>query len=42
MNLKKIDIRVGKISPVDDVPRSDRPLQLKVSFGDHWPTIYAA
>ena len=33
--LEKIDIRVGTILAVDDVPNSDRLLQLRVSFGDH-------
>jgi tRNA-binding protein len=33
--LDKIDIRVGTILAVDDVPNSDKLLQLRVSFGDH-------
>ena len=33
--LEKIDIRVGTILAVDDVPNSDKLLQLRVSFGDH-------
>ena len=37
--LEKIDIRVGTIVAVDDVPNSDKLLQLRVSFGDHERTI---
>jgi methionine--tRNA ligase beta chain len=37
--LDKIDIRVGTILAVDDVPNSDKLLQLRVSFGDHERTI---
>ena len=37
--LEKIDIRVGTILAVDDVPNSDKLLQLRVSFGDHERTI---
>jgi len=33
--LEKIDIRAGTILAVDDVPNSDKLLQLRVSFGDH-------
>jgi len=33
--LEKIDIRIGTILAVDDVPGSDKLLQLRVSFGDH-------
>ena len=33
--LEKIDIRAGTILAVDDVPGSDKLLQLRVSFGDH-------
>jgi methionine--tRNA ligase beta chain len=33
--LEKLDIRVGTILAVDDVPKSDKLLQLRVSFGDH-------
>ena len=33
--LEKLDIRVGTILAVDDVPDSDKLLQLRVSFGDH-------
>jgi|SRR5450631_1023465 tRNA-binding protein len=37
--LEKLDIRVGTILAVDDVPNSDKLLQLRVSFGDHERTI---
>ena len=37
--LDKLDIRVGTILAVDDVPNSDKLLQLRVSFGDHERTI---
>jgi tRNA-binding EMAP/Myf-like protein len=37
--LEKLDIRVGTIVAVDDVPNSDKLLQLRVSFGDHERTI---
>jgi tRNA-binding protein len=33
--LNQIDIRVGTIVSVSDVPNSDKLLQLRVSFGDH-------
>ena len=33
--LDKIDIRAGTILAVDDVPNSDKLLQLRVTFGDH-------
>ena len=35
----KLDIRVGTILAIDDVPNSDKLLQLRVSFGDHERTI---
>jgi tRNA-binding protein len=34
-DLSKIDIRVGTITAVNDVPGSDKLLALTVSFGDH-------
>ena len=37
--LEKIDIRVGTILTVSDVPGSDKLLQLRVAFGDHERTI---
>jgi tRNA-binding protein len=39
--LNQIDIRVGTITSVADVPNSDKLLQLRVSFGDHDRTIVA-
>jgi tRNA-binding protein len=39
--LNQIDIRVGTITSVADVPNSDKLLQLRVSFGDHERTIVA-
>ncbi len=38
---KKIDIRVGTIETVEDVPGSDKLLLLKVDFGDHKRSILA-
>ncbi len=39
--LAAIDIRVGTIERVEDVPKSDRLLRLTVRFGDHSRTILA-
>jgi methionine--tRNA ligase beta chain len=39
--LGQIDIRVGTILAVTDVPNSDKLVQLRVSFGDHERTIVA-
>lgn len=39
--LNQIDIRVGTIRSVTDVPNSDNLVQLRVSFGDHERTIVA-
>ena len=39
--LNQIDIRVGTIRSVADVPDSDKLVQLRVSFGDHERTIVA-
>ena len=39
--LNQIDIRVGTILAVADVPNSDKLVQLRVSFGDHERTIVA-
>src|SRR3984893_19461781 len=36
-----IDIRVGTILSVDDVPDSDKLVQLTVAFGEHQRTILA-
>ena len=37
--LEKIDIRVGTIEAVEDVPNSDKLVALRVNFGDHTRTI---
>lgn len=34
-DLDKIDIRVGTIIAVEDVPNSEKLLRLRVDFGDH-------
>ena len=39
--LNQIDIRVGTIISVTDVPNSDKLAQLHVGFGDHERTIVA-
>jgi methionine--tRNA ligase beta chain len=39
--LDQIDIRVGTIESVEDVPNSDKLCQLRVNFGDHHRTIVA-
>ena len=39
--LNQIDIRVGTILSVADVPNSDKLVQLRVGFGDHERTIVA-
>jgi tRNA-binding protein len=39
--LNQIDVRVGTILAVADVPNSDKLVQLRVSFGDHERTIVA-
>jgi len=39
--LNQIDIRVGTIERVEDVPGSDKLVQLQVQFGDHSRTIVA-
>ena len=36
-----IDIRVGTIQKVEDVPKSDKLLRLTVDFGDHTRSILA-
>ena len=38
-DLDKLDIRVGTIRSVEDVPRSDKLVRLRVDFGDHTRTI---
>ena len=39
--LEQIDVRVGTIEAVADVPGSDKLVQLRVTFGDHARTILA-
>jgi tRNA-binding protein len=39
--LNKLDIRVGTVLSVTDIPDSDKLVQLRVSFGDHERTIVA-
>jgi tRNA-binding protein len=39
--LELLDIRVGTIERVEDVPRSEKLLKLTVNFGDHLRTILA-
>ena len=40
-DLEKIDVRVGTIVSVEDVPGSDKLLKLLVDFGDHRRSILA-
>lgn len=39
--LNQIDVRVGTILSVGDVPGADKLVQMRVSFGDHERTILA-
>lgn len=39
--LDALDIRVGTIERIEEVPRSDKLMKLRVNFGDHWRTILA-
>jgi len=39
--LQRVDIRVGTILSVQDIPASDQLMQLRVDFGDHQRTIVA-
>jgi len=39
--LDQIDVRVGTIVAVGDVPGSDKLVQMRVNFGDHARTIVA-
>jgi tRNA-binding protein len=39
--LDKIDVRVGTIERVEEVPRSDKLVKLTVDLGDHKRTILA-
>jgi tRNA-binding protein len=38
-DFEKVDIRLGSIVAVDEVPGSDKLMQLWVDFGDHQRTI---
>ena len=38
-DLSKVDIRVGLIESVSDVPKSERLIKLAVDFGDHKRTV---
>ena len=38
-HLDKVDIRVGTVLVVEDVPNSEKLLRLKVDFGDHTRSI---
>ncbi len=40
--LNQIDVRAGTIESVDDIPKSDKLVALRVNFGDHHRTIVAA
>ena len=39
--LEALDIRVGTIERVEDIPRSEKLMKLTVNFGDHSRTILA-
>src|ERR1700732_392678 len=39
--LEALDIRVGTIDRVEDVPRSEKLMKMTVNFGDHSRTILA-
>jgi methionine--tRNA ligase beta chain len=39
--LEKIDVRVGTIEAIDDVPKSEKLVALRVNFGDVARTILA-
>jgi tRNA-binding protein len=41
-DLEKLDVRVGTIVSVEEVPRSAKLARLTVDFGDHRRTILAA
>ena len=38
-HLDKVDIRVGTVLAVEDVPKSEKLLRLRVDFGDHTRSI---
>lgn len=39
--LEALDIRVGTIERVEEIPRSDKLMKLTVNFGDHSRSIVA-
>jgi tRNA-binding protein len=39
--LEALDIRVGTIERVEDIPRAEKLLKLTVNFGDHSRTVLA-
>jgi tRNA-binding protein len=39
--LNQLDVRVGTIVSISEVPNSDKLMQLRVDFGDHTRTIVA-
>jgi methionine--tRNA ligase beta chain len=39
--LESLDVRVGTIRAVEDVPKSDKLVRLRVGFGDHERVILA-
>ena len=39
--LEAVDIRIGTIERVEEIPRSDKLMKLTVNFGDHSRTILA-
>ena len=41
VDVEKLDVRVGTIAAVEDVPKSGKLLKLLVDFGDHTRTILA-
>ncbi len=40
-DLERLDVRVGTIAAVEDVPASAKLVRLRVEFGDHTRTILA-
>ena len=40
-DLEKLDVRVGTITAIDEVPKSQKLLKLTVHFGDHERTVVA-
>ena len=40
-DVSKIDVRIGTITKVEDIPKSKQLVRLRVDFGDHTRTILA-